>query len=238
MDGSLKGDRGTESRLVVLTGDKDAGKRELLNTLAEVRARAGDTVLYVDLSGGRTGRWRDLLERIADQAVRVGFDATTLQAVAKSAGTSAEVIPEFLAHLESLQRSGVAGSEPLLIVLDGLSDWAADEVRNTVLPKLCWPLVQASPDSRLRMMISLQDGVIDDAWGARPPDWVPVTVGDFEVDEWERAVEHFRDHWLEQIKDRKPAKMEDFSKTADSYRPYRSAVGLDHLRSLAEVLLR
>ena len=128
MDGSLKGDRDTESRLVVLSGAKDAGKRELLNTLAEARARAGDAVLYVDLSGGRTGRWPDLLERIADQAARVGFDATSLQAVAKSAGTSAEVIPEFLAHLESLQRRGADGSEPLLIVLDGLSDWAADEV--------------------------------------------------------------------------------------------------------------
>jgi CHAT domain-containing protein len=238
MDGSLKGDRGTESRLVVLSGDKDAGKRELLNTLAEVRARAGDAVLYVDLSGGRTGSWRDLLERIADQAAQVGFDAAALQAVAASAGTSAEVIPEFLAHLESLQRHGADAGEPLLIVLDGLSDWAADEVRNTVLPKLCWPLVQASPHSRLRMMISLRDGIIDDTWGARPLGWTPVTVGDFDVDEWERAVEHFRDHWLEQIRDRKPAKVGDYSRAADVYRPFRLAVGLDNLRSLAEAILR
>jgi hypothetical protein len=238
MDGSLKGAHGTESRLVVLAGGKEAGKRELLNTLAEVRARAGDAVLYVDLSGGRTGLWPDLLERIADQAARVGFDAAALQAVARSEGTSAVVIPEFLTQLESLQRPGAARSESLLIVLDGLSDWAADEVRNTVLPKLCWPLVQASPGSRLRMMISLQDGVIDEAWGARPSGWMPVKVGDFEVDEWGRAVEHFRDHWLEQIKRHQPANTGAFSSAADGYLALRLAVGLGNLRSLAEVLVR
>ena len=67
---------------------------------------------------------------------------------------------------------------------------------------------------------------------------MPVKVGDFEVDEWERAVEHFRDHWLEQIKDRQPAQIDAFNRIADDYRPFRSAVLLDHLRSLAGVLLR
>jgi hypothetical protein len=238
MDGSLKGDQGTESRLVVLSGPKDAGKSELLNTLAEVRARAGDTVLYVALSGERTGGWRDVLERIAEQAVEVGLDAAALHSVATSGGTSAQVIPQFLAHLETLCRPGAVELDPVLVVLDGLSDWAVDEVRLTLLPKLCWPLLRYPPQSRLRMMISLRDELIDDTWDTRPADWQPVPVGDFALDEWERAVEHLRDHWLSRISLSKPDRSDSFRLIAEAYRAVPFAERLGSLRSLAKVILR
>lgn len=239
MDGSLKGEGGRESRLVVLTGPQDAGKRELLNTLADVRRRAGDAVVYVDLSKGPTGRWPDVLERIAEQAAEVGFDATALLEVARSGGTGTQVIPQFRAQLESLQRPGAAApDEPVLVVIDGLSDWVADEVRQTVLPLLCWPLLQYAPESRLRMMISLRDELVDGAWAARPADWQPIAVGNFAAEEWERAIEHLRDHWLSQIEQRRPGLIDGFKHSVEATRLFPFAERLGSLRSLAKVILR
>ena len=243
MDGSLRGDRDTESRLVVLCGRQDAGKRELVNTLADARLRAGDVVLYPELVGEPSGRWPDLLVRIADKAALAGFDTVALGALALSGGTAAQVIPQFLAHLETLRRPDAtapptARPEPMLIVLDGLSGWAEDEVRQTLLPLLCWPLVRASHASRLRMMITLEKVAVDGAWGPRPEGWRPIEVHEFAVDEWSRTVEHFRDHWLTEIDVRRPEKSNVFRVQADGVADARSAASLDTLRTFAKAILR
>lgn len=229
MDGSHKGENGTEARLAVLWGGKEAGKRELLNTLAEARARAGDAVIYVDLFGDRTGRWPDVLERIADAAAKAGFDATALRATARSGGPSAAVIAAFRAELERARRfEGDAG--PVLIVLDGLSDWTADEVNQTVLPELCRPFLRAAAGSRLRLMISLEEPVSPDLWGSRPERWQPIEVGAFDVEEWTRAVTHFRDYWFPRVP---AAKQAAFSAVADAMANYPMAQSLSFLRIAA-----
>ena len=200
MDGSYQGSTAeTESRLVVLCGEKEVGKSELMNTMAESWARAGGAVLYVDLFGGTTGGWQNVLQRIAAEAATNGFDATTLRATAGSAGESSTVIPQFLNDLEQLKRPGGDGVEPVLVVLDGLGVWAEDVVRQTVLPLLCRPFVRAARGSRLHMMISLRDTVNDSIWGQRPTDWKPIVVGNFDDVEWKRDVEHFRNYWYPSV---------------------------------------
>ncbi len=228
MDGSLKGEHGTEARLAVLWGAKEAGKRELLNTLAEARARAGDEVIYVDLFGGLTGRWHDVLRRIAEAAAEAGFDTTDLHATAGSAGSSTTVIARFRADLEQLRRPD-ADDGPVLLVLDGLSDWIADEVNNTVLPELCAPFVRAAAGSRLRMMISLQTLPGTAPWGLRPELWEPIEVGAFSGEEWPRAITQFRDYWFA----KSPAKRETIANLARVMVDVPYAYSLNYLRMTA-----
>jgi hypothetical protein len=87
-------------------------------------------------------------------------------------------------------------------------------------------------------MVSLQVMDLDDTWPDRPKDWAPVAVDRFDVDEWDRAVDHFRDHWLESITKTRPQNSSKFCKIASSYRDTPYAISLDNLRNLAEVYLR
>jgi hypothetical protein len=230
MDGSLKGENGTEARLAVVHGSKEAGKQELLNALAEAYARAGTTVVYAALAGGSTGGWRDLLDRIATAAATAGLDATDLQTTAKSPGTSATVIARFRADLEKLRQSP-DDTGPVLVVLDGLSDWTTDEVEQTVLPELCCPLVRAPAGSRLHMIISLTGLPPGQIWGARPARWTPVEVGAFQSAEWERAVRHFRDYWHPRIP---PVRQEMLDSVAAAVAGVPYAYSLHYLRSVAK----
>lgn len=223
MDGGLRLD-GAEARLAVLWGEKDHGKRELLNALAEARARAGDAVLDVDLSGGRTGRWPDVLRRIAEAAGESGLDAAALGATAAAGGPSAPVIERFRSDLERLSDGTV------LVVLDGLSDWIPDEVNDTVLPELCAPFLRAAPGSRVRMMISLQSLPGPAVWGRRPEHWAPIEVGRFDDEEWPRAITQFRDYWSAKV----PAKEADLAMLAAAMMNQPYARSLEYLRGTAK----
>lgn len=227
MDGTHRGADGTEARLAVLYGAPEAGKRELMNTLAEAWARAGAGVVFVQLAGAHTGGWRDILQKIADAAAKAGFDASGLRATAGADGTSATVIARFRADLEELGGSPGHPAEPLLIVLDGLSDWTADEVAQTVLPELCRPFVRAPARSRLRMMISLRDRVSDELWGLRPAGWQPIPVGSFESEEWKRAIKHFCAYWTPRVPE---GDREAFAAIASAMAGAPYASGLGYLR--------
>lgn len=231
MSGNQKLGDGTEARLTVLWGSTNAGKRELVNTLAEARARAGDEVINVDLVSDHTGDWRDLLERIADAAAKAGFDATDLHATARAQGPSATVIGRFRAGLERL-RHAESDDAPVLVVLDGLSVWTADMVTETVLPELCRPLLRAPAGSRLRMMITLMTAPDPAVWGRRPAGWEPIEVGDFDREEWDRAIVHFREYWRMRIPEGERGRFLDLAHGASGYP---RAMMLDMLRGVAEV---
>lgn len=222
MDGTLKAGPATESRLAVLVGGPEAGKRELLNTMAEARARAGDEVVYVNVFGSRTGDWRDLLDRIADAAAETGLDPATLRAAARSGEPSGKTFEQFRAALERLPLPDGLPGRPLLLVLDGLSDWQEDVVEQTVLPGLCRPFLRAPATSRLRLMVTLEKPVGDQVWGPRPPGWQPVKVGNFDAAEWQRAVEHFRDYWCERVALDERAHFDDLAKTFAAFPMARS----------------
>ncbi len=223
MDGSLRAD-GAEARLVVLYGSPDQGKRELLRALAEARHRAGDAVLYVDLAGSVTGRWFDVLRHVVTAAERAGFDTADLTATLTSGGASAPVIERFRAGLERL------GTGPLLVIVNGLSDWMSDEVDSTILPELCAPYLRAAPSSRVRLMITLKDLPAEPPWGRRPRGWEPIEVGPFDADEWPHAIHLFSEYWT----DRFPARRDALIPFVTAMKGAPFASSLHYLRALAK----
>jgi hypothetical protein len=204
----------------VVRGESNAGKTELLNTIAATCARQGETVLKIDLGGKTTGNsWRDVLQAITDQAAAEGLSADRLKVAARAPGRSGSVIKGFQ---EALAASVGAGGS-LLLVLDGLSDWEPNLVRNTLLPELCGPYLLPSPPAavdsgqapggNVRMLLAIREDW-SDVWRARPAGWQPVEVGEF-LDEWDRAVTHFEAHWISRVtEDRR----ENFRNVVNTYR--------------------
>jgi hypothetical protein len=183
------------SRLVVLCGGKQAGKSELLRTSEEVWARRGGLVIHADVKGATTGGWRDLIGRVADAAQGVaGVDATGLIAAAQSNADSDQAIGTFLQSLEHC-----SSGAPLLVAIDGMSDWNRQELEAIVLPRLCTPFVTTAAASPVRMMITLRDQPDPAVWGQRPSGWDVIRVGAFARNEWQGALEHFVGHWLRKI---------------------------------------
>jgi hypothetical protein len=211
---------GKTSRLALVRGESNAGKTELVNTIAAICARQGETVIKVDLGGKITGNsWRDVLQVITDQAAAEGLPADRLKVAAKAPGRSGPVIRGFQ---EALAASVGAGGS-LLLVLDGLSDWEPNLVRNTLLPELCGPYLLPSPPAavdsgpapsgNVRMLLAIREDW-SDVWQARPAGWQPVEVGEF-LDEWDRAITHFEAHWISRVTEDRRA---NFRNVVKSYR--------------------
>lgn len=226
MDGSLTAD-GTEARLTVLYGLPEQGKRALLKALAEARFRAGDTVLYVDLAGGDTGRWHDVLDAIATAAGRAGLDPAELRSVITAGGYSAPVIERFRAGLERLLPPG---GDCLLVIVNGLSDWMVDEVNRTILPELCAPYLRSLPTSRVRLMITLRELPDEVPWGRRPVGWEPIEVGRFDNEEWPHAIRLFSEYWATRV----PGQRDRIAFLAGAVQNEPFAASLHYLRSIAE----
>jgi hypothetical protein len=220
------------SRFALINGQEEVGKSELLNTIAATYARHGETVVMVDLGGPSTGdTWRDVLRKIADTAETEGLVADRLKEIAKESGLSGPVIKKFQDELAKC-----IGFGSLLIVLDGLSDWEPNIVRETLLPELCGPYLLRTALPPVRMIITMREDCRD-VWPALPVGWQPIMVGPFRLDEWERAMTHFEAHW----KDRVPeAKREDFAELAKAYRKVGAKTGetLQLIRGAAKSLAR
>lgn len=220
MDGSV-------SRLALVTGGRGMGKSELLNTVAAICARHGERVLMVDVSGPKTGNsWRGVLTAIADTAAAEKLPAKTLKEIAKERGQSGLVIEKFQAGLANLlnEESSVLNEDSsLLVVLDGLSEWEPNIVKETLLPQLCGPYLRRTAPERVRMVVTMRE---DDEgfWPGRPEGWRPIMVGPFGADEWKRAISHFKAHWASCV----PEKERDgFISLASAVAQYGDKTGTD-----------
>ncbi|WP_082506734.1 CHAT domain-containing protein [Arthrobacter sp. Leaf337] len=194
----------TDTRLALVSGQEQAGKTELLNTLAEICARHGESVIRVDLSGKTTGNsWHDVLTKIATEIDAEGLPSNRLKEIALEEGMSGPVIKNFRDELARCVGQG----NSLLLVLDGLSDWQDNIVRDTLLPELFVPYLMpalggtvAPIGGDVRILLATSKDW-SDAWQARarPFGWQPIEIGPFPADEWDRAITHFTTHWISQV---------------------------------------
>jgi hypothetical protein len=222
---------GTYSRLALVSGRKDAGKSELLNTIAETAARHGERVIMVNFGGPTTGNsWRDVLQRIADAAADEGLPASELRRIAAEDqdAESGKVIRHFQDELAQC-----AGPGGLLVVLDGLSEWMDELVRDTLLPYLCGPYLENTAKPPVRMMIALGEQYGDVVWRSRPYEWKPIEVGNFRDDDWQRAMTHFSAYWTNQVAEPRRDWIRDMASQFTRSGP-RDGIAFDTLRRFAE----
>ena len=222
---------GSGSRFTLVVGDEGAGKTHLLCTVAEVAARHGETVVMVDLSGDPSGSdMRDLLGRIADEALKAGLSAQRLHEIASTTTSGEEGVQSFLLELAAV----ASGADGLLVVIDGLSGWEENVVKQNVLPLLCGPFLLDTAPGAVRLLVTMRE---DDptVWPRRPQSWRPITIGTFADDEWPRAVDHLTAYWSEQVKDKTVLpRLQGLSQQLATA-PYKTGNVLDFIRVFAGV---
>ncbi len=217
------------SRLTVFRGDSEAGKTELLKAIAGIWARNDQCVIHADVSTPPRGDWRDLLERVTAAASRAqGVDATVLSNASNAGNQSVNV---YKAYRDALEQC--SGGKPLLLVIDGLSEWDADLI---ALPELCAPYLRTEGTSHVRLIVALREAPDTGGWGGVPDGWRPIEVGQFPDHEWKRAVNQMAWYWSRQIADQNKADYfsNNFVPTILNY-PETSARTLSKLRELAQI---
>lgn len=222
---------GRASRLALVTGGQGMGKSELLNTVAAIFARHGEQVLMVDVSGPKTGNsWRGVLTAIATTAAAENLPANRLKEIAKERGQSGPVIEKFQAELANL----IDEEESLLVLLDGLSEWEPNIVKETLLPQLCGPYLLRTAPPRVRMVVAMREGD-EGVWPKKPRGWRPTVVGPFEPHEWKRAISHFEAHWASGVPENERANFIDLIRAVAQFGD-KTGIDLQYIRAKAERL--
>ena len=181
-------------RLVVLEGQPDSGKTELLKVLGETWSQAGNHALYVDLGGSSSSDLSLVVRQTAAVADAAGLDPKPLEALLEPSAPTGPPSPlgEGTAKLGEGLRAALETltDRPLLLLLDGLDSWQQELAITRVVEGFCDLYLEPAVDSRVRVAIALPRAFAN-ACSWRDLKFEPISVTDFQPDDWRRAAAAF-----------------------------------------------
>ena len=218
--------------MLVLYGEPNKGKSELLRTISCISARKGAKVLEVDgkkllQPNVQTGRWTDMFSEILKEAELKAIDTTNLVKIPLERCDKA-----FESLIEQL---GKLPHDNILLSIDGISGWLE---KSMIFKDICQPFTKIDPESNLRMIIAVNEKPHQDTWKFSVGNLNLLPVGDFPLTnrEWDRAVNQMSQHWQRKVDSQNDAeKTTSFLETLHALKHFHNeALSLRFIRTSAE----